>query len=37
MMSEKYQAFDAADYIKTEQDARGLLRAAAEEDLGDGM
>ena len=37
MMSEKYQAFDASDYIKTEQDARGLLRAAAEEDLGDGI
>lgn len=37
MTSEKYQAFDAANYIKTEQDARGLLKAAAEEDLGDGI
>jgi probable addiction module antidote protein len=36
-MSEEYREFDAADYVQTEQDARGLLRAAAEEDLGDGV
>ncbi len=35
-MSEEYREFDAADYIKTEEDARGLLRAATDEDLGDG-
>ncbi|MCE2468737.1 MAG: putative addiction module antidote protein [Caldilineaceae bacterium] len=35
-MSEEYREFDAADYVETKQDARGLLRAAAEEDLGDG-
>ena len=36
-MSEQYREFDAADYLRTEQDAQGLLRAAAEEDLGDGV
>ena len=35
-MSEEYRKFDAADYVKTEEDVRGLLRAAADEDLGDG-
>ena len=35
-MSEEYRRFDAADYIETEEDARGLLRAATEEDTGDG-
>ena len=35
-MSEEYRKFDAADYVKTEDDVRGLLRAAAEEDSGDG-
>ena len=35
-MSEKYQEFDAADYVKTDVDVRDLLRAAADEDLGDG-
>lgn len=35
-MSEEYRKFDAADYVKTEDDVRGLLRAAAEEDPGDG-
>ena len=35
-MPEEYRKFDAADYIKTEEDARGLLRAAADEDLGNG-
>ena len=36
-MSGKYREFDAGDYIKTQQDARGLLSAAVEEDLGDGV
>ena len=35
-MSEDYRKFDAADYIKSEEDARGLLRAAMDEDPGDG-
>ena len=35
-MSEEYRRFDASDYIKTEEDVRGLLRAAADEDPGDG-
>ena len=35
-MSEEYRKFDASDYIQTEEDARGLLRAAADEDIGDG-
>ena len=35
-MSEEYRRFDPADYVKTEEDVRGLLRAAAEEDGGDG-
>ena len=35
-MSEEYRRFDAADYIKSEEDARGLLRAAMDEDPGDG-
>ncbi len=35
-MSEEYQKFDAADYLKSEEDARGLLRAAMDEDPGDG-
>ena len=36
-MSEEYRKFDAADYIRTEEDDRGLLRAATDEDLGDGV
>ena len=36
-MSEEYREFDAADYVKTRQDARELLSAAVEEDLGDGV
>lgn len=36
-MSEEYREFDAADYVKTQQDARELLSAAVEEDLGDGV
>ena len=35
-MSEEYGKFDAADYVKTGEDARGLLRAATDEDPGDG-
>ena len=35
-MSEKYQEFDAADYVKTDADVRELLKAAMDEDLGDG-
>ena len=35
-MPEKLSVFDAADYIRTEEDARRLLEAAADEDPGDG-
>ena len=35
-MSEEYREFDASDYIKTNEDVRGLLRAAWDEDIGDG-
>ncbi len=35
-MSEKYQEFDAADYVKTDADIRELLKAATDEDPGDG-
>ena len=35
-MTEEYREFDAADYIRTEEDVRGLLRAAVDEDSGDG-
>ena len=35
-MSEKYQKFDASDYVKTDADVRELLRAATDEDPGDG-
>ena len=35
-MPEKLSVFDAADYIRTEEDARRLLEAAAEEDPADG-
>lgn len=36
LMSEKYQEFNAADYVKSDADIRELLRAATDEDLGDG-
>ena len=36
-MPEEYRKFDAADYVRTEDDAQGLLRAAVDEDLGDGI
>ena len=35
-MSEEYRKFDAADYVKTEEDVRSLLKAATDEDTGDG-
>ena len=35
-MSEKYQKFNAGDYIRTDADVRELLRAAADEGIGDG-
>ena len=36
-MSEEYRKFDPADYVKSEEDVRGLLRAAVDEDHGDGV
>ena len=36
-MSEEYRKFNVEDYIETEEDVRGLLRAAEEEDSGDGV
>jgi probable addiction module antidote protein len=36
LMSEEYRRFDPADYVKSEEDVRELLRAAADEDHGDG-
>ena len=35
-MPEEYRKFDAVDYIKNEEDVRGLLSAAVDEDPGDG-
>lgn len=35
-MTEQYRNFDAAHYITTEDDIRGLLSAAVDEDPGDG-
>lgn len=35
-MSDEYREFNASDYLRTDEDFRGLLRAAAEEDPGDG-
>ena len=35
-MAETFAPWDAADYIKTEEDVRRLLRAATDEDPGDG-
>lgn len=34
-MSEQYQKFNPADYVKTDADVRELLSAAADEDPGD--
>ena len=36
LMSEGYRKFNADDYIETEEDIEGLLRAAEEEGPGDG-
>lgn len=36
LMYEEYRRFAATDYVKTEKDARGLLRATTDEDIGDG-
>ena len=35
-MAETFAPWDAADYIKTDEDARRLLKAATDEDPGDG-
>lgn len=35
-MSEEYREFNANDYVKSEEDYRELLAAAADEDPGDG-
>ena len=35
-MAETFAPWDAADYIKTEEDVRRLLKAATDEDPGDG-
>ena len=35
-MPQEYQKFDAADYVKTDEDFRELLKAAADENPGDG-
>ncbi len=35
-MSEEYRKFNAADYIETDEDVRDLLKAAADEDPGNG-
>ena len=35
-MTEEYQEFDASDYVKTDADVRELLKAATDEDPGDG-
>ena len=36
LISEEYRKLDAADFVKSAEDVRGLLRAATDEDLGDG-
>ena len=36
-MPEGYRRFDAADYVRSEDDAQELLRAAVDEDPGDGI
>lgn len=36
-MAEEYRRFDASDYMQTDEDLQGLLRAAQDEDLGDGV
>ncbi len=36
-MAEEYRKFDASDYITTREDSQGLLSAATDEDVGDGV
>ncbi|MDE2901741.1 MAG: putative addiction module antidote protein [Chloroflexota bacterium] len=36
-MAEEYRKFDASDYMRTDEDLQGLLSAALDEDLGDGV
>ena len=36
-MAEEYRKLDASDYMRTDQDLQGLLSAALDEDLGDGV
>ena len=36
-MAEKYRKFDASDYMRTDEDLQGLLSAALDEDVGDGV
>ncbi len=35
-MSEEFKEFKAKDYVKTESDIKELIKAAMDEDLGDG-
>ena len=36
LMPEEYKEFNATDYVTTDADVRELLKAAADEDIGDG-
>ena len=36
-MAEEYRKFDASDYMRTDEDLQGLLSAALDEDVGDGV
>ena len=36
LMPEEDKEFNATDYVESDADVRGLLKAAADEDLGDG-
>ena len=36
LMPEEYKEFNATDYVETDADVRELLKAATDEDLGDG-
>ena len=36
LMPEEYKEFNATDYVTTDADVRELLKAATDEDLGDG-
>ena len=37
LMAEEYREFDASDYMRTDEDLQGLLSAALDEDVGDGV